>query len=209
MTISQQLREQTHEQHKHAEARPLERSLVRGTLPRPLYLEYLAQRLWVHRALEDALTELSATDPRVASIFGPQQRQAENLRADLADLGAEQEAAAPAPATAALLESLGVMRRGGGPAMLGVLYVLEGSKNGARYVARAIRPAYGIVGDRGVKYLDPHGEEQHAVWAAFKVRLDRCDFDPAERDAIIDAARLCFNRLAETDDQIGGALLVG
>jgi heme oxygenase len=84
-----------------------------------------------------------------------------------------------------------------------VLYVFEGSKNGARYIARALRGSLRISGAPGLRYLDPHGEAQRPVWESFKQRLDAAPLDAAEVDGIILAAKACFAHVTAVD----GALL--
>src|SRR5262245_41944327 len=50
--IMSRLKHETAGAHRLAESSPFERALVSGRLPRPAYVEYLAQRLAIHAPLE-------------------------------------------------------------------------------------------------------------------------------------------------------------
>ena len=83
--------------------------------------------------------------------------------------------------------------------LLGMLYVMEGSTNGSKFIAAAIRKAYELTGP-GTTYLDPHGDLQKERWRTFKHDMDSVGFDEAESLAIINAAMgvfRCFINLSE------------
>ncbi len=73
----------------------------------------------------------------------------------------------------------------------GMHYVLEGSKNGAKFLAPQVRTAYRLDG-RGARNLDPYGDQQRALWMAFREAMDAVDFTKSEFAAVIDAAKLTF-----------------
>ncbi|NNG17900.1 MAG: hypothetical protein HKM89_15600, partial [Gemmatimonadales bacterium] len=58
------LKAATAEQHHRAERHEFQQMMVRGTLPREVYADWLGQMLHVHRGLEDHLDRLVETDPR-------------------------------------------------------------------------------------------------------------------------------------------------
>jgi heme oxygenase len=68
-------------------------------------------------------------------------------------------------------------------------YVLEGSNNGNRFIARAIRKA---LPGAPTRYLDPYGENQRPLWARFKADMEAVGFTPAEQDQIVLAAQEMF-----------------
>ncbi len=208
LPIMQALRDATRELHTRAEHLPVEQALLNGTLPRELYVRFLAQRLHVHAALEEALQALAAADPAVAGVVRPELMQVENLRADLALLGAA-EPAPPLPAAAALTEDIGRLRREQPRALLGVWYVFEGSKNGGRFLARALARAYGLrPGEPGLRYLDPHGSRQRLLWKQVVERMNRLPLTSDEREQMIAAAVQTFQRVCEMDAQLWQAASV-
>jgi len=84
-------------------------------------------------------------------------------------------------------------------------YVFEGSKNGARYLVKRVAATYDLKPGPGLLYLDPHGEQQPALWAQYKARMDAAGFSPQDQDAIVAAAQQTFDLVAEVDDQVQAA----
>jgi heme oxygenase len=84
--------------------------------------------------------------------------------------------------------------------LLGALYVLEGSTNGGRFLARALRKSWGLDKD-GIAYFDPYGEEQPQKWASFRKKMDSASFDVAQQDAIVEMAKATFLAIAEVSDE--------
>lgn len=181
------LRDQTAEAHAAAEREPFMRSLLRGEVSRAGYVAYLEQMLVVHRALESALA--ACPDAKVRRVVRGEQFQGPNLAADLRALGGRETPEPMAPA-AALAERLRALTDPS--ALLGALYVLEGSKNGAVYLARAVRRALGLSAGMGDRYLDPHGPAQKDVWATFKGRMNAEPWDETQRASMVASARAVF-----------------
>lgn len=201
-SIMARLREQTSAQHKYAESRPLEQGLLRGTLPRTAYVEVLRQRLAIHRVLEPRVLTSCADFAFVAQLVEPRLLQEQNLRQDLLHFGVSPDSVEPLPAARRLIAEIERLAAQHPPALLGVYYVFEGSKNGARYVARSVRAAYGLAAGPGTLYLDPHGDEQRALWQQFKDQMDLAPFSAIDRDEIVAAAQLTFECVASLDDEI-------
>lgn len=124
--------------------------------------------------LEDALGAAGAGE---LLADWPQRRRAPLLSADLADLGAASPAAAASP-----------VALGSPAAMLGAIYVLEGSRFGGAVLARRLPP------EAPARFLG--GEADPAVWRALVAALDRHLHDPAALDAAVVAARAVFAAFA-------------
>ncbi|MGE0481763.1 MAG: biliverdin-producing heme oxygenase [Phycisphaerae bacterium] len=199
--IMNRLRDETRPQHEHAESRPFEQALAAGRLPRELYVENLGQRLCMHKVLEAPLRQLVARDPRLADLVLDEQYQTPNLHADLAFFGIDAAVVRPRAATAALVREIEAAADQEPLALLGFFYVFEGSKNGAHFLAKRLRAAYQLE-QNGLRYFDPHGDQQRPLWHAFKARMDLVPLTPAEADAIVAAARATFQRVAEVEDEI-------
>jgi heme oxygenase len=86
-------------------------------------------------------------------------------------------------------------------ALLGALYVLEGSTNGGRFLARRLRTSWGL-DDEGLSYFDPYGDEQPQRWAAFRRDMDRASFEAADEEAIVEMAKATFVAIAEVSDEV-------
>lgn len=198
--IMQRLRDETAELHKLAESRPLEQQMISGRLPRESYATWLGQRYLMHRALDRALEALRASDPRLAGVLGSEQYQSSNAESDLRALGVEPRDVAPLAPTRSFVSRLERGSDESPVALLGVHYVFEGSKNGARYIARAMRGALSPV--EALRYLDPHGPEQRPLWDAFKQKMNAVAFSPAEQDEMLAAAKEAFAFAAALDDAV-------
>jgi len=197
------LRKETAEQHRLAEQQEFQQQMVRGTLPRSDYIRWLGQMLHLHAFLEPQLENLIASQPVLAGLFEEDRRKVPALRRDLAHFGSLAEEP-PLPATSALIEEIRRLAALRPLALLGVYYVLEGSTNGSRYIARKIRPAYGLApGQDGAAFLEPYGEDQPARWAAFKAEMERVPLDAEELRELVAAARMTFDAIR----RMGAALV--
>ena len=83
------LRDTTRGLHKEAESRPLQRSMVRGTLPRGAYAMYLGQLRHLHAALEDALDAAISSTPALAPLHTESRRRVPDLDRDLVAFGVD------------------------------------------------------------------------------------------------------------------------
>lgn len=84
-------------------------------------------------------------------------------------------------------------------------YVLEGSNNGNRFIAKAVRRALGLVEGAGDRYLDPYGDAQRGLWAHFKQRMDAAGWSGEEADAMVRAAQDTFDAVGALSEEIQAA----
>lgn len=165
MTVRSPLRDPTRADHD-----AVDRLFSRFDLSRTVgYRSFLAAQaaafIPVERALEDA---------GAASVVDDwaDRRRADRLRADLADLGGDvvRAVAPPALRTEA--------------AILGVVYVLEGSRLGGAMLSRRLAPG------SPARFLT--APARPGAWRALLRLLDRKLARPAECFAAAEAARACF-----------------
>lgn len=201
--IMGRLKAETAAQHAVAESKPLEAALVAGSIGHDQYKKYLAQRWLIHRELESATDRVLGEDRRLADLGLPGLYQTANLEADLDHLGVDTAGIRPMKGADNLVS---MIRHAPTPAVLmGIFYVFEGSKNGARYIARALREAWGRTGPEGMKYLDPHGEAQRGLWMKFREDMNAIDWSSEEQDAMVKAAQQTFDAISALDDEIHAA----
>lgn len=205
-SIMQRLRTETAAEHKVAESSPFERALVQGRLPRAAYVEYLAQRLVVHAVLERGVLSITERDARFRDVITPELLQEQNLEDDLVHFGVDPTGVDPCAAAGQLIADLEYLRMARPTALFGSYYVLEGSKNGARYIARAVRDAYGLTNGSSLRYLDPHGDQQRTLWQAFGQRMDAVPLSAGEADGLVNAAQAMFRGIRAIDDEVWRAL---
>lgn len=199
------LRDSTTDLHSQAEGHAFQRSLVTGTVSRERYARYLQQMLLVHVALENALRAAAKVVPAIGRVVTPEQYQEPYLLEDLSFYGAQPDGAQALPATSALIARIQAAAKATPAALLGFHYVLEGSNNGSRFIARAIRGAFRLTGSNGVRYLDPYGDRQREVWAAFKAAMDAESFTAAEMHAMVEAAKEMFQGITAISQGVAEA----
>jgi heme oxygenase len=198
--IMGRLKAGTAEQHAIAEAKPLEAALIGGSIDHDQYKEYLAQRWLIHRELEVATDRVLEEDQRLSGLGLPGLYQTANLEADLAYLGVDTSTIKPLKGSENLV---GTIQQAPSPAVLmGIYYVFEGSKNGARFIARALGKAWGKTDGEGMKYLDPHGEAQRGLWMKFREDMNAIDWSSEEQDTMVKAAQDTFDAISALDDEI-------
>jgi len=197
--IMARLKAGTAAQHAVAESKPLEAALIDGSIGRAQYQKYLAQRWLIHRELEAATDRALKTDPRISPLNLPHLYQIENLESDLARLQTNLESICPLPGTNVLIEKI---QKAAPATLMGIFYVFEGSKNGARFIAKALAKAWGLSDTDSFRYLDPHGEEQRRLWMKFRADMDAITWTPAEQDQMVQAAQATFDAISSLDDAI-------
>lgn len=198
------LREATAESHRHAEKRPLNRALARGEISPTAWRTSLEQHLILYRALERRLDGFLVSHPGWAAAFAePFRRRVPDFEADLDALGGNRTAA-PFPTTAAALDAIGLASP---EAIVGMLYVSEGSTNGGRFLAKSAARALSLDPETrtGFRNLDPYGHLQPARWASFKTGLDATSFTDADRDQIRAGADAMFGWVGEVADEVWAA----
>lgn len=196
------LREGTASHHRRAEQHEFQQQFVRGTLPRPLYVRWLGQMLHIHAALEAQLERLVIENPGLATVFDDSRRKVAPLEKDLAFLGATSDQPA-LPAARAMVAWIDTLAGSQPLALLGVLYVLEGSTNGSKFIARKVRPAYELPGSgEGSAYLDPYGNEQPVRWQEFKAAMDGLRLPHDQVGPIVLAAQRTFDSIREVGAEL-------
>lgn len=203
-SLADALKERTREAHARAEKHPVQTRMVKGEVTRAEYAAWLGQMLPVWRAVDAGLSALAARDPRVAAMVKPYHAHAERVAADLKFLGQCGGCHPALPATARFVELVNRAASSGGPGLVGIWYVLEGSANGGRFIAKALSRGLNIAGPEGLTSFDPHGERQREYWQAWRAGLDSQSFDEAEREAIIHAAGATFEAITGIMEDMSG-----
>ena len=81
-------------------------------------------------------------------------------------------------------------------------YVLEGSNNGSKFIAKRLMSAYGLKPGPGLRYVDPYGDSQRAVWAAFKEAMSAQTISDADTIAMVGMARWTFVGIMSLGEQL-------
>lgn len=205
-TLMERLKLETAAMHADAESHIFQKNLAKGLLPRDAYIAWLGQMLLIHRALEARLRDLCAKNPAAAKAVKEIQHQEPYLREDLAYFGADADAIEPLAATKRLVATIEKSTAADPLTALGFHYVLEGSNNGNKFIARAMQKALALTPGAGLRYLDPYADDQRAVWQAFKDDMNSIEFTSAQQDAIVGAAKAMFAAIGELSTDLNDAL---
>lgn len=186
------LRAATDDVHRRLHAHPLFRPLIEGDVGHAGYVRLIERLHAFHAPLEAALRAAHAR--HAAAAPGPAPRpHAGRLRRDLDSLQPRIEVrplpAAPSPP--------------GREAYLGALYVVEGSRLGARALFRRLDRLFGDRLD-GRRFFAPDPGDA-AAWRGVCAALERLADDPARVAAAARAARAAFLDLEAVLDGAGVA----
>ena len=195
------LRSETADLHTHAESRNLQRKIANGTVDRSTFVAYLGQLYTVHDALESALRDVKDHHPAISALATPERMRVPDLDRDLEFYGFDLEQLEVGEAAEKFVSLVERTADSEPVALLGAIYVLEGSTNGGRFLAQVLRKSWNLDG-RGVAYFDPYGDRQGPVWAAFRREMEEASFEARQEDAIVEMARCTFEAIADVSDEV-------
>lgn len=190
--IMDTLRTSTAAHHEAAENHPFQVALNKGQAPLECYVAYLRELLHLHRAVEHHLREQSARIPAFAAVVRNYQYQVPYLIADLEHFNHDPDACEPTAATKLAIDRVNLAATDTPIAVLGMHYVLEGSKNGAKYISRNLARAYELQPGPGLCYFDPYGDQQREYWAQFKADMNAQSFTESETTQLVEGAVKMF-----------------
>ena len=198
--IMERLRESTRELHNQAEGHEFQKLLGGGKVAVDQYITYLEQLLVIHRTLAQEL-EKAGSRP-VEAIVEARHTNLDSLHLDLGHFQKSPETAEPLPSTRKFLEELKATAQADPAALLGYLYVLEGSTNGARFMARTLREGLALPQSAGATYFDRYGPSQREYWMDFKARMNELELSPEQQEKIIETAKATFQIFFDMGEEI-------
>lgn len=196
-SLMTELRDATRDTHRRLENLPFAKALEAGDLPMTSYIGYLRTLGVVYSVLEHELPV--EADDRIAEVWDDAMRKLPVIQRDLNHLAAREPRDIPAAHAAAQTVANCLLQRAAEQpvAMLGYLYVLEGSSLGAVVIAPWVKRAFALENGCGTAYLEGYGDTTQARWEAFKARMDGLELTPAERTAIVEAAIEAFEGIQD------------
>lgn len=197
------LKTETATLHDNAEGHAFQQTFAAGKLPQETYVRYLGQMYLVYSALEAEINKVRASTDALSSVIADRNFRVPDLAADLDHFGCDKSQLKPGPAAQALIDEVHRTASSNPTALLGFHYVLEGSNNGTKFIARNVRRAYKLT-DAGVRYLDPYGDEQHAVWGVYKQAMASLDLPGEQADAIVRSAQTMFRGVSAISAELHG-----
>lgn len=200
--VMELLRDSTAELHTSAEANEFQHQLGSGKVDKKHFSRYLEQLYLMHKRLADLLNESKPANHAVNHVVKDYHLDLSCLSKDLAYFGQKPDGASPLKATAKLMDSMKSTAQNDTAALLGYLYVLEGSTNGAKFMAKALRAGLELPEDAGASYFDRYGDAQRERWTAFKTAMNELDFSEKERDSLVTRAKEIFHSFGEIGTEL-------
>jgi heme oxygenase len=194
----ERLRAATRQAHERIDSGPFSRSVLDGSLSLQRYASFLRATMCVTCELEQAVERAHSPVLRSAFAHGAERRA--RLTQDLAYLQCD-----PRGVDAAVLEALVLCQRirldmpRGDAALLGYLYVIEGSQLGGVFQGRALAQRPELQGG-GLAYLSGAGRETQLQFRTFVAKLEAALPDEAAVEhAVIGATHAFegFERIVE------------
>jgi heme oxygenase len=198
--LSQRLREMLAPLHDAIERTALARRMAGGQVGRAEYVGLLQNLHGLHNALETAL----AKTPSVAPWLTPAAQRTAALAADLAFWQAE--AAEGLQKQRRLSEHFERSAKTRPTAILGALYIFEGSRMGARVLRRSVARALGSEDalNQGLDYFVVGADEQAHRWSQFKRQLEQPSWSRREERNVLAGARHTMRGLLAIYRLVGG-----
>lgn len=200
-TLMELLKETTAPMHNSAEGSPFQGMLANGKLSRRTYTQYLEQLLLIHAAIEQEVRAHQNKGTRSLQVVEEKQFQENFLRADLKAFGANPDSAQALESTKVLLAEIERFSKETPEALLGLHYVLLGSKHGGKFVARNLKTVYELE-DAGAVYFDPYGQTFMELWKKFKQDMNDLNLEQTTTKAVCKGAELMFVRITEIGDEL-------
>lgn len=194
-SIMAKLKEATQADHARLEALPFFKALAEHRLPVECYVEQLRSLFLIHGVMESEIA--AAPDDRVGSVWADDLRKLPLLEKDLnffaprivSDSGTYMDAAV------AMTAEIRRQRVENPVALLGYLYVFEGSTLGNRMHQPDISATFRLDSMSGCRYYSSYQDQVQSHWRRFSERMNSALSDPSCHDAVIESARQAFSGL--------------
>jgi heme oxygenase len=179
------LQQATRDIHQHLENLPLAQAMVKGTVSRQEYVLLLSQLLPLHETLEAELQRHQG----LGGIYQQEMARTQALRKDIRVLGESVSGILLHP-THELLKKFRSWSEAAPWAMLGPLYVFEGSRMGSIVLAPALAKGLNLktTPGQGLDYHLDGIQTRPQSWQTFRTAISRLSLTSAQEQAILQTA---------------------
>lgn len=188
-----EIREAVHELHQQIESTYLAFRMMHGIISKPEYSWILTQLYYLHQFLEPTWQ----TDSNLAGFFDLKKySRLQTIKADL-DLLVNGDLPAIHETTQKLLQNTSTMYQENNFTLIGVLYVLEGSRLGSVYLTEPLMNALSLQDATGASFFLCTPEPWYKDWYRFKESMNHIDGLPQQFENIKHAAVNTFEGMIE------------
>lgn len=191
-TLMDRLRRETDEHHRKIEALPFFEALMGETLLIRCYVGLLKSMAVVNGVLESALSH--SKHPVLASVWRENMRKLPLLQADLASFEGE-DLSDILPVTTRTLEFAARVREWSASqplALLGCLYVLEGSMLGSKVLRDKVARILVLQRQAGLQYMSKYDSNVTDQWRGFAQRMNAARLNENDTQMIVHGAQSAF-----------------
>lgn len=190
-SLHERIKKETAATHEDLENLPFSLALRNQTLPRQPVIQFLRNLLVMNEALESAIQ--SSPDPRLKPFLKNYALKVPLIKSDLARFESQTSSSV---ATANSFESK-VRNHAHEPMYLvGALYVLEGSQNGAMMLKSLYSKALSVEPE-ALFYFGCYGSQTGPVWKSFVDALNQLEANESEAAHVALGAVETFESIAE------------
>jgi len=186
MLLPDMLRQSIASLHTSIEATPLACVMINGTITKSAYSQWLYQMMSIHHHLEQALTSTTM----LGELYDPNtMNRSEILKQDAEALQLEIDETSHA-AVEAFGATLHDWSSESPWKLLGVLYVLEGSRMGSLALVRPLSKALGVALQKGtgIDYHLDGAAQRPQIWQAFRAKLAQFPLSTEQREDVQSAS---------------------
>ena len=173
---------------------PEQESIMQGTLPKYKYVNNLKQRYILQKEFEKVLAANRDND-FIDAVVTDEQFHAEKSAEDVRFFGVDPASVQPVPATEKMIAFFHETAERDPRLLLAIHYVIEGSNNGAMFIAKAVKKAYDLEGTDGTYHLQPYGPAIRDKWKAFGESFNSLEMDEALMEEMIRVGRDTFHHM--------------
>ena len=176
------LKEATKEAHNDVESLPISSEMMNPNVTLEQYQKYLLAMFGVINEVESQIF------PQVSSVFSDitQRSKSQLIASDLKEIGAF-----AFPTKQNIFEISGKSL----PFLIGILYVIEGSTLGGRYMLKNIESAIDIDGKIATTFLSGYGNSTGSMWKKFMHELSAFESATKSSSEITAGAQFAFRAI--------------
>ncbi len=194
--IMTRLKEDTRSLHDAAEQQEYMHALMAGTLSRERYFASIQQMYLLQSGLASRLEALKARSDLATKVLKDYHFQhAEAARADLDHFGLSVEGVEPNAGVEEFLARFDHWMEKDPDAAMGMVYVLEGSLNGAKIIKKKLQELFHIEGEAGLRHQDPYGDQMRPRWMEFVMTVNSHPLSDESQDSMVEAAGDAFRAM--------------
>ncbi len=192
LSIMTRLKEETQEYHSRLESSPFFQALMEHRLPLECYVNQLTALAVIHGILENEIA--ASTDEGVQSVWEEDYKKLSLVQEDLSFFKPRivSDTVASIEAAQSMAKNIRLIGIEKSVALLGYLYVLEGSTLGSSMHQPDITATFHLEGLNGCRYYSSYLNDVRSHWIRFSEKMNAALNDPSLYTTIIEAAHEAF-----------------